>query len=164
MAANACRKVATISAGVSGGSANGRPFSLPRQQDLKHLVAVRVLDEPGPLRCGSPSVLVGYYLACAHFHIGQWHMLRGDIPHAQASLRIVTARYPHYLAECTIARVDLKRLRKLAPDMGAAGPGVCQGAYRLTRGASGLCAVSSDHTGLTPAALMIGHHFSVSAL
>ena len=51
----------------------------------------------------------------AHFHIGQWHMLRGDFPSAQASLRTVTARYPHYLAECTIARADLKRLRKLVP-------------------------------------------------
>jgi hypothetical protein len=41
-------------------------------------------------------------------------MLRGDVPHAQASLRIVTARYPHYLTECATARADLKRLRKLA--------------------------------------------------
>jgi lipoprotein NlpI len=49
----------------------------------------------------------------AHFQIAQWHILRCEPAQARASLRLVAARYPHHLAECTIARADLKRLPQM---------------------------------------------------
>src|SRR5262249_7102622 len=48
----------------------------------------------------------------ALFHIGQWHLLRGNRREAKANFRVVAARYPHHLPECTIARTELKRLRR----------------------------------------------------
>src|SRR5262249_9623309 len=49
----------------------------------------------------------------AHFQIALWHILRSEPVQARASLRLVAARYPHHLAECAIARAELKRLPQM---------------------------------------------------
>src|SRR5262249_17152114 len=104
---------------LSGSLARGRAGENPTAELAAHAARLKSEAWPFPLIAlflgrGTPRPAVATAKrrrehVDAHFHIAQWHLLRGERRKAKKHFRVVVARCPSALPEYAIGRPELRR-------------------------------------------------------